>query len=1385
MQRITLTLMARCSIFRLARPSYYLNRILVLVPKRETLSGRIGSLAHIRRSGFEVVAKPKFRLLMAGVVFMTLSIVVSREFLFGNSFFIHRDVIWPYADGNLLADLVYSTDLDFTRRLAYLGPFFAAAQGLGLSSLVAEKLLFLFTHFFIGLFAYLGVYGFLSSKSQQKNQNLVFYISLFAGVFYLFNPIGTTMVSTTFAFALSYALIPLVFYFFDKTLNKQTFGNVFVLSILVALSVAATIHYIVLIPLFLLLPWLVVFILEKKTQKSHNIIKPIAYTVLFTSLLAGLFSIYWILPALSFSLEDISLRPTYALTYETLHTMSQGTTLVDVFRLMGDWWPRLDLVPIAGQSVWMPLTFSIPICMVAFILLSRGNSKLGFYFLSFSIITLLLIFFNKGTQPPFGELYQALYSIPSISWLFRVPSKFAMMLAFYVTMVITLGFFNLYVSVLRSRQKIVNGSNTIPKGILNSGSASGSTAGSTSSSSGSYISIINAKAATPDNGHSVLPFRKEMTIKDILRPLLLVFFIVCVCLISWPMFTGDFGGIYHNNQYPDIWPPRGIHISNPVDATLPEQNMLVAGDLDKLVSLNQLDSFSQRKSSIVFADESAFHNLYNLTATNKVIIDDTVQNLMMHFLPKDSAVIKPFEYTKSHSPNYVWSRAGTSDPAYAPFHKYLDLFGIKNSDLDYGHGLVFTSAKDVLDIPIQIQDSGTYDVYLRYMKNEEGGTMKVYLENMLIDIIHSKDELPAKFVWKKIGKMDLENGRQTISIENVNGLNAVNVFVLIPTDKVPNMLSSIYETVNKSRNIEILEAESDFVSSGRKNGEKQIFNEISGTSTRSFAGQIQVPENSTQMSLQFMGKQNPNSQSVYKIKSFEIDPIPATTRNDIVTADFEPSSGRARYYTTNSAYLILSSETQNQISGSQSIRIDISQSESELWNTLSTDFLPVTPYGNLTYNLSVNAQDVNSFHSKVVYYDKNKLPISSNTIFFKEKDGTFSDTNSRSQPIPEGTNYIRHQFLVKTNPDSQSHFIVDNVKITQVSSDKPLKNDFSIFGNSYVEENYDVAVHDKDIQINFKRGNATDPIIFRSSPIDVSMGVSYNYKLDIETYNIDSLSSRIDYSVEDVEKSSRYGVQDGVLILGPNSQISTSMDVLKPSNYTIAVRLNTCEECSLMAIRVGDNVYKELSLQNNNTEFRWLYLTTPLNAGNTDLTIYSNDETELDKLIVYSGTKEENIENLFSQVNVPDAASHITLNQTKISPMKYEIEASSTRPFILRLMEPYNPMWSVRTNEKEYQPIPVYFESTQAVSQNIVSMNYPAVNGFIVNETGKISMTIEYKTIEWLYLGIIISSIAFIMSVVYLVLRRMKIVSPEMLINPIMRISPVRSVRTLLGRKHG
>lgn len=553
----------------------------------------------ITRPKIEFIKKPKFQICIAATIFLFLSIITLREFLFGDSYFIYRDVVWPFGNGQMLSDLLYSTNLEFTRRLIYLGPLFAVIQYLGLSSLIAEKLLFLFTHFFIGFFAYVGVYGFLSSKNHNTNVTLVFCISLFAGFFYFLNPIATTMVFPTLGFAFSYALLPLIFYFFDKTLNRLTFWNILYTSGLISLCIAAQIHYIVLIPIFLFIPWLIIFSLEKKPIEPYHLIKRTTLSVLFITLFTILFSLYWILPALSFSFEDVSLRPRYAVTYETLNKMSQDIGLFDVIRLMGDWWPRLELVPIVGQNVWIPLTFIIPICMISLIIVSLAfrsklNSKINYYLISFALITLIIMFFNKGTQPPMGEVYTILYSMPLIDWLFRVPSKFAMLLAFYVTMVITLGFFNIFVS---SQAK----------------------------------SKLRRTPIRPS--HKSISSRFSSIKKDLLKPTLLISFMVSTCLISWPVFTGDFNGNYQNGQYPDAWPPQEIVPANNVDLRIPQQNILIGGDLEKLVSLNELESFDSTGSSLIFADESFDNKLYNLTGIDKLVIDSK-ENLMMQFLPE-------------------------------------------------------------------------------------------------------------------------------------------------------------------------------------------------------------------------------------------------------------------------------------------------------------------------------------------------------------------------------------------------------------------------------------------------------------------------------------------------------------------------------------------------------------------------------------------------------------------------------------------------------------------------------------------------------------------------------------------------------------------------------
>ena len=228
--------------------------------------------------------------------------------------------------------------------------------------------------------AYLAVYKFLIDRATiPPNQNAIFCSALFAGFFYGYNPIPTTMVSTTIFFAFSYAFIPLIFYFFDKSLNEKGIRDILVTSFLITLAVAGTIQFLVLLPLCILFPWFVITLLKRFYSK-----KGIFLTVKNFMLVGGLtvaMSFYWVVVSIFEYLQGKELHPGYVVTYERLTSFSNHLTLDNMFRLLGDWLPRVSVTPpsiIVDQTSWTVLSFIIPITVVYFILFSR-HSHLRFY----------------------------------------------------------------------------------------------------------------------------------------------------------------------------------------------------------------------------------------------------------------------------------------------------------------------------------------------------------------------------------------------------------------------------------------------------------------------------------------------------------------------------------------------------------------------------------------------------------------------------------------------------------------------------------------------------------------------------------------------------------------------------------------------------------------------------------------------------------------------------------------------------------------------------------------------------------------------------------------------------------------------------------------------
>jgi hypothetical protein len=182
--------------------------------------------------------------------------------------------------------------------------------------------------------------------------------------------------------------------------------------------------------------------------------------------------------------------------------------------------------------------------------------------------------------------------------------------------------------------------------------------------------------------------------------------------------------------------------------------------------------------------------------------------------------------------------------------------------------------------------------------------------------------------------------------------------------------------------------------------------------------------------------------------------------------------------------------------------------------------------------------------------------------------------------------------------------------------------------------------------------------IIQSKPFPVKQNSNYNYSMNIETENVSSLSGIASFrnSSDVAVNLTKYGnnaSNGGVLSLSPKSEVYTDLDIIKPSNYTVALRAKTCETCTFLRLSISrnddsNNINKtmqtsDISLKDKTSQLKLLYSnSTYLKQGMYKLKIYSDSQTDLDSVIIYSthdnsnstNTKKGNeaVEDVFNQI---------------------------------------------------------------------------------------------------------------------------------------------------------
>jgi hypothetical protein len=250
------------------------------------------------------------------------------------------------------------------------------------------------------------------------------------------------------------------------------------------------------------------------------------------------------------------------------------------------------------------------------------------------------------------------------------------------------------------------------------------------------------------------------------------------------------------------------------ELNIPRQNMAVLGGLENLLTLNYVPSFNTITSSLFFLDSNTNRDKYDYTKNVDSIILNRNSSLALPLsFVDDKYMIKPFDISNNHHTSKTWSKAGTMDPLHGPFHSYVNQFGVGNWDFDYAKGLVLTWAKNnILNIPVDTPNDGNYTFFVRFLKSQQGGDIKIYFENNLLKDLITKDRI-SHFDWEQVSTLNVKKGRHILTLENVDGMNAVNLFAVLPQYERDRLSQDAHTISSDLRNIYTFEAESNFSNS--------------------------------------------------------------------------------------------------------------------------------------------------------------------------------------------------------------------------------------------------------------------------------------------------------------------------------------------------------------------------------------------------------------------------------------------------------------------------------------------------------------------------------------------------------------------------------------------
>ncbi len=113
-----------------------------------------------------------------------------------------------------------------------------------------------------------------------------------------------------------------------------------------------------------------------------------------------------------------------------------------------------------------------------------------------------------------------------------------------------------------------------------------------------------------------------------------------------------------------------------------------------------------------------------------------------------------------------------------------------------------------MSMNFEVDSSTDYRLFSRSFINPEGGVVEIQIDNRSVSLF-TRDQL-SRFVWRDLGILNLSEGRHTIALRNLYGLNAVNQIVVIPVAEYRKELDRYISGLKNKTLLYVFEGESEF-----------------------------------------------------------------------------------------------------------------------------------------------------------------------------------------------------------------------------------------------------------------------------------------------------------------------------------------------------------------------------------------------------------------------------------------------------------------------------------------------------------------------------------------------------------------------------------------------